>query len=294
MDRKVTFPQKGLPYLLIAPQLLVTLVFFFWPGGQALYMSVLQQDPFGQSVKFVGLENFRLLFEDPSYIESMWLTAGFSVAVTVLAMVPALLLAVMADRVVKGSTAYTTAMLIPYAIAPAVAGVLWLFMFNPSIGVVAWWLKGLGVDWNPALDGSDAMWLVILASAWKQVAYNFLFFLAGLQAIPKSLLEAAAIDGAKPMRRFWTIVFPLLSPTTFFLLVVGLVYAFFDTFGVISAVTQGGPAGATETLVYKVYKDGIQNLDLGSSAAQSAVLMVIVIALTMIQFRFVERRVHYS
>jgi sn-glycerol 3-phosphate transport system permease protein len=209
-------------------------------------------------------------------------------------MVPALLLAVMADRVIKGTTAYTTAMLIPYAIAPAVAGVLWLFMFNPSIGVVAWWMKALGVDWNPALDGSDAMWLVILASAWKQVAYNFLFFLAGLQAIPKSLLEAAAIDGAKPMRRFWTIVFPLLSPTTFFLLVVGLVYAFFDTFGVISAVTQGGPAGATETLVYKVYKDGIQNLDLGGSAAQSAVLMVIVIALTMIQFRFIEKRVHYS
>jgi sn-glycerol 3-phosphate transport system permease protein len=294
MDRKVTFPQKGLPYLLLAPQLVVTLVFFFWPGGQALYMSLLQQDPFGQSVRFVGLENFRLLFEDPGYVESMWLTAYFSLAVTVLAMVPALLLAVMADRVIKGTTAYTTAMLIPYAIAPAVAGVLWLFMFNPSIGVVAWWMKALGVDWNPALDGSDAMWLVILASAWKQVAYNFLFFLAGLQAIPKSLLEAAAIDGAKPMRRFWTIVFPLLSPTTFFLLVVGLVYAFFDTFGVISAVTQGGPAGATETLVYKVYKDGIQNLDLGASAAQSAVLMVIVIALTMIQFRFVEKRVHYS
>jgi sn-glycerol 3-phosphate transport system permease protein len=294
MDRKVVFPQKGLPYLLLAPQLAVTLVFFFWPGGQALYMSVLQQDPFGQSVRFVGLENFRAILEDPGYVEALWTTAYFSIAVTVLAMVPALLLAVMADRVVRGTTAYTTAMLIPYAIAPAVAGVLWLFMFNPSIGVVAWWLKALGVDWNPALDGADAMALVILASAWKQVAYNFLFFLAGLQAIPKSLLEAAAIDGAKPVRRFWTIVFPLLSPTTFFLLVVGLVYAFFDTFGVISAVTQGGPAGATETLVYKVYKDGVQNLDLGSSAAQSAVLMAIVMLLTMIQFRFVERRVHYS
>jgi len=294
MERKVVFPQVGLPYLLLLPQVSITLVFFFWPGGQALYMSVLQQDPFGQSVQFVGLENFRLVFADEGYLQAVWRTAYFSFAVTVLAMVPALALAVMADRVVKGGTAYTTAMLVPYAIAPAVAGVLWLFMFNPSIGVLAWWLKAAGVDWNPTLDGSDAMWLVILASAWKQVAYNFLFFLAGLQAIPKSLLEAAAIDGARPFRRFVTIVFPLLSPTTFFLLVVGLVYAFFDTFGVISAVTQGGPAGATETLVYKVYKDGIHNLDLGGSAAQSVVLMVIVVALTMIQFRFVERRVHYS
>lgn len=294
MDRKVVFPQRALPYWLLAPQLAVTLVFFFWPGGQALFMSLQQQDPFGQSVRFVGLDNFVLLFEDPAYLEAMWRTAGFAIAVTLLAMAPALLLAVMADRVIKGSTAYTTAMLVPYAVAPAVAGVLWLFMFNPSIGVVAYWMKKIGIDWNPALDGSDAMWLVILASAWKQVAYNFLFFLAGLQAIPKSLLEAAAIDGARPMRRFWTIVFPLLSPTTFFLLVVGLVYAFFDTFGVISAITQGGPANATETLVYKVYKDGVQNLDLGSSAAQSAVLMAIVIALTMIQFRFVERRVHYG
>lgn len=294
MDRKVFFPQTGLPYLLLAPQLAITLVFFFWPGGQALYMSLLQQDPFGQSVRFVGLENYRLLFEDPGYLEAVWRTFYFSLAVTLLAMVPALFLAVMADRVVKGATFYSTAMLIPYAIAPAVAGVLWLFMFNPSIGIVAWWVKRLGFDWNPALDGSDAMWLVILASAWKQVAYNFLFFLAGLQAIPKSLIEAAAIDGAKPMRRFWTIIFPLLSPTTFFLLVVGVVYAFFDTFGVISAVTQGGPANATETLVYKVYKDGIHNLDLGGSATQSAVLMIIVIVLTMIQFRFVERRVHYN
>ena len=294
MDRKVFFPQTGLPYLLLTPQLVITLVFFFWPGGQALYMSVLQQDPFGQSVRFVGLENYRLLFEDPGYLEAVWRTFYFSLAVTLLAMVPALFLAVMADRVVKGATFYSTAMLIPYAIAPAVAGVLWLFMFNPSIGIVAWWVKRMGFDWNPALDGSDAMWLVILASAWKQVAYIFLFFLAGLQAIPKSLVEAAAIDGAKPMRRFWTIIFPLLSPTTFFLLVVGVVYAFFDTFGVISAVTQGGPANATETLVYKVYKDGIHNLDLGGSAAQSAVLMIIVIVLTMIQFRFVERRVHYN
>lgn len=294
MERRVIFPHRGLPYLLLLPQVVVTLVFFFWPGAQALLMSLQMQDPFGQQVSFVGLENFVTLFQDPAYLEVIWRTFYFSTAVTLLAMVPALWLAVMADRVVRGGTAYTTAMLIPYAIAPAVAGVLWLFMFNPSIGVLAWWLKALGVDWNPTLDGSDAMWLVILASAWKQVAYNFLFFLAGLQAIPKSLLEAAAIDGARAMRRFWTIIFPLLSPTTFFLLVVNLVYAFFDTFGVIHAVTQGGPAAATETLVYKVYKDGVHNLDLGGSAAQSVVLMVIVILLTVIQFKFIERRVHYA
>lgn len=293
MQRKVVFPHRLLPYLLLAPQMAVTLVFFFWPGGQALYMSLLLQDAFGHTVIFVGLENFRALFADPAYLAAIWRTLYFSAAVTVLAMVPALLFAVMADRVIRGSTVYTTAMLIPYAIAPAVAGVLWLFMFNPAVGVIAWWMRALGIDWNPVLDGSDAMWLVILASAWKQIAYNFLFFLAGLQSIPRSLLEAAAIDGAGPMRRFWTVVFPLLSPTTFFLLVVNLVYAFFDTFGVIAAVTQGGPAGATQTLVYKVYQDGIQNLDLGSSAAQSVILMAIVIVLTMLQFRFVERRVHY-
>ncbi len=294
MQRRVVFPQRALPWLLLAPQIAVTLVFFYWPGGQALYMSVLQQDAFGASVQFVGLENFAAVFADDGYVNALWRTLGFSLAVTLLAMVPALLLAVMADRVVRGATAYTTAMLVPYAIAPAVAGVLWLFMLNPSIGVLAWWLKALGVDWNPTLDGSDAMVLVIFASAWKQVAYNFLFFLAGLQSIPRSLLEAAAIDGARPMRRFWTIVFPLLSPTTFFLLTVGLVYAFFDTFGIISAITQGGPAGATETLVYKVYKDGVHALDFGSSAAQSVVLMVIVVGLTVLQFRFVERRVHYG
>ena len=294
MQRRVVFPHKLLPWLLLAPQLAITLVFFYWPGGQALYMSVLQQDAFGASVQFVGLENFAAVFADEGYMQAFWRTLYFSLAVTLLAKVPALLLAVMADRLVRGATAYTTAMLIPYAIAPAVAGVLWLFMFNPSIGVLAWWLKALGVDWNPTLDGSDAMWLVILASAWKQVAYNFLFFLAGLQSIPKSLLEAAAIDGARPLRRFWTIVLPLLSPTTFFLLVVGLVYAFFDTFGVISAVTQGGPAAATETLVYKVYKDGVHNLDLGGSAAQSVILMLMVVGLTILQFRFVERRVHYT
>lgn len=293
MDRKVYFNNKALPYLLLAPQLAITAVFFFWPAGQALFMSVLQQDPFGAKVVFVGLENFKAIFEDPDYLAALWRTAWFSLAVTLLAMVPALLLAVMADRVVRWATFYKTTLIVPYAIAPAVAGVLWLFMFNPAIGSVAWVMKSLGVDWNPTLNGTHAMWLVILASAWKQIAYNFLFFLAGLQSIPRSLLEAASIDGASEARKFWTVVFPLLSPTTFFLLVVNLVYAFFDTFGVVHAVTGGGPAKATEILVYKVYYDGVHALDLGSSSAQSVILMAIVIGLTFVQFRFIERKVHY-
>jgi sn-glycerol 3-phosphate transport system permease protein len=293
MDRKVYFNNKALPYLLLAPQLAITAVFFFWPAGQALFMSVLQQDPFGAKVVFVGLENFKAIFEDPDYLAALWRTAWFSLAVTLLAMVPALLLAVMADRVARWATFYKTTLIVPYAIAPAVAGVLWLFMFNPAIGSVAWVMKSLGVDWNPTLNGTHAMWLVILASAWKQIAYNFLFFLAGLQSIPRSLLEAASIDGASEARKFWTVVFPLLSPTTFFLLVVNLVYAFFDTFGVVHAVTGGGPAKATEILVYKVYYDGVHALDLGSSSAQSVILMAIVIGLTFVQFRFIERKVHY-
>jgi sn-glycerol 3-phosphate transport system permease protein len=293
MQRKVFFQGRLFPYLLLAPQLVITAVFFFWPAGQALFMSVLQQDPFGARVRYVGLENFQTIFEDPDYLAALWRTAYFSLAVTLLAMLPALLLATMADRIVRWGTLYKSTLIIPYAIAPAVAGVLWLFMFNPAIGSIAWAIKSLGVDWNPTLDGAHAMWLVILASAWKQIAYNFLFFLAGLQAIPRSLLEAASIDGASEVRKFWTVVFPLLSPTTFFLLVVNLVYAFFDTFGVVHAVTGGGPAKATEILVYKVYYDGVHALDLGSSSAQSVILMAIVIALTFVQFRFIERRVHY-
>jgi len=293
MDRKVYFPQRWLPICLLLPQLAITAVFFIWPAGQAAYMSVLQQDPFGTSITFVGLANFIELLEDPDYIAAIWRTAYFTVAVTLLAMLPALLLAVMADRVVRGATLYKTALVIPYAIAPAVAGVLWLFMFNPAVGVLAWLLKQAGIDWNPALNGGQAMTLVIVASAWKQIAYNFLFFLAGLQSIPKSLLEAASIDGASEAHRFWTIVLPLLSPITFFLLVVNMVYAFFDTFSVVHAMTGGGPANATEILVYKVYHDGVISLNLGSSSAQSVVLMAIVIALTFIQFRYIEKRVHY-
>ncbi len=293
MHKRVTFRNLWLPYLLLAPQVLITFVFFIWPASQALFQSMLVEDPFGLRVEFVWFQNFEELFADPLYLESMWTTAVFSVSTTLLALSSALLLAVMADRVVKGATVYKGALLWPYAVAPAVAGVLWLFLFSPSNGIIAAALKLMGYDWNHVLNGGEAMLLVIIAAAWKQIAYNFLFFLAGLQMIPKSLIEAAAIDGAGPGKRFWTIVFPLLSPTTFFLLVVNVVYAFFDTFGIIHAVTSGGPAGATNILVYKVYSDGFVGLDLGGSAAQSVVLMAIVVALTVVQFRYLERKVQY-
>lgn len=279
--------------LLVAPQIAITLVFFIWPASQALHQSVLLEDPFGLSSKLVWLDNFIGLFSDPIYLESFGRTIVFSVATTSLSLGVALLLAVMADRIIKGTTAYRTLVIWPYAIAPAVAGVLWFFMFNPSIGILAYCLKAVGYDWNHYLDGADAMVLIILAASWKQVSYNFLFFLAGLQAIPRSLIEAAAIDGAGPFKRFRTIVFPLLSPTTFFLLVVNIVYAFFDTFGIVHATTTGGPAQATTILVYKVFNDGFIGLDLGGSAAQSVVLMAIVIGLTVIQFRYIERKVAY-
>ena len=293
MQKRSVFGSRWLPVLLLAPQLLVTLVFFYWPAGQAVWQSFLLQDAFGLSTEFVGFENYRELFSQPAYYRTLLTTAVFATSVTVLALSIALLLAVMADRQIRGGAAYRTLLIWPYAVAPAVAGVLWLFMFQPSLGVLARGLRGFGVDWNPLLNGNHAMILVVMASAWKQISYNFLFFLAGLQAIPRSVIEAAAIDGAGPLRRFWTVIFPLLSPTTFFLLVVNIVYAFFDTFGIIDTMTAGGPAKATETLVYKVYSDGRLGGDLGGSAAQSVVLLLIVIALTAIQFRYVERRVQY-
>ncbi len=293
MEKRVVFGHRVLPYLLVLPQMAITLVFFLWPASQAIYQSVLIEDAFGLSSEFVWFENYAALIADPLYLGSFQTTAVFSIAVAGLSIGLALFLAVMADRVVRGAMAYKTLLLWPYAVAPAVAGVLWLFMFNPSIGLVSFYLKLMGYDWNHVLNGGEAMLLVIVAASWKQISYNFIFFLAGLQAIPRSLIEAAAIDGAGPVRRFWTVVFPLLSPTTFFLLVVNIVYAFFDTFGIIHAVTKGGPGKATEILVYKVYKDGFVGLDLGSSAAQSVILMVVVVTLTVIQFRFIERRVHY-
>jgi sn-glycerol 3-phosphate transport system permease protein len=293
MLKRVTFGSKTLPYLLLLPQLAVTLVFFIWPALQALRQSMLLEDAFGLSTRFVWFDNFIRLFGNEDYIDSFLRTIVFSVSVTTLSLTLALAFAVAADRVIRGATAYTTFLVWPYAVAPAIAGVLWLFMFNPTIGIVAYALEGLGIDWNHYVNGDQAMVLVIIAAAWKQISYNFLFFLAGLQAIPRSIVEAAAIDGAGPMRRFWTIVFPMLSPTTFFLVVVNIVYAFFETFAIIHAVTHGGPANATEILVYKVYNDGFIGLDLGSSAAQSVILMIIVIGLTIVQFRYIERRVHY-
>ena len=292
-EKRVRFKSWWLPWVLVAPQLAVILVFFFWPAGQALYQSVLQSDAFGTSVEFIGLENFRRLWADETYLASFKTTAVFSALVAFFGLSVALLLAVMADRVVRAGAVYKTLLIWPYAVAPAVAGVLWLFMFAPSIGIVSYWLREGGLDWNHLLNGDHAMTLIVMAAVWKQVSYNFLFFLAGLQSIPKSLIEAAAIDGAGPWRRFWTVQFPLLSPTTFFLLVINVVYAFVDTFAIVDAATEGGPGKDTAILVYKVYYDGFKALDLGGSAAQSVVLMVIVVLLTVLQFRYVERRVNY-
>ena len=293
MEKRVAFRSRWLPYVLVAPQLAITIVFFFWPASQAIVQSVQQQDPFGISVEFVGLDNFVMLFNDEHYLASFKVTAIFSVLVAFFGMSLSLILAVFADRALRFAGMYKTLLIWPYAVAHAVAAVLWLFLFNPTLGIVAHWIKGFGVAWDPLLVSRDAMILVVVAAVWNQISYNFLFFLAGLQSIPKSLIEAAAIDGAGPGRRFWTIVLPLLSPTTFFLLVVNVVYAFFNTFAIIDAATGGGPGSATEILVYKVYKDGFKALDLGGSAAQSVVLMAIVVVLTVLQFRYVEKKVNY-
>lgn len=293
MEKRVTFDGKLLPYVLLTPQIIITIVFFFWPAGQALFQSVLREDAFGTSSEFVWFDNFIRVFEDETYLNAFKVTAIFSVSVTLLSISFALLLAVMADRIIRGADAYKTLLIWPYAVAPAVAGALWGFMFHPRIGILAYVIEGFGVNWNYLVDGDQAMMLVVFASAWSRIGYNFIFFLAGLQSVPRSLIEAAAIDGAGPWRRFWTIIFPLLTPVAFFLMVVNIVFAFFETFGVIHSLTQGGPAKATEVLVYKVWNDSFRGLDLGGSAAQSVILMVIVIGLTVAQFRYVERRVHY-
>ncbi|MEO5844153.1 MAG: sn-glycerol-3-phosphate ABC transporter permease UgpA [Caldimonas sp.] len=293
VEKRVRFQSWWLPWVLVAPQMAIILVFFFLPAGQAIYQSVLTEDAFGTSTEFVGLLNFKRLWSDQTYLSSFWTTAVFSVLVAGIGLAVALLLAVMADRVIKGAAFYKTLLIWPYAVAPAIAGVLFLFMFAPSVGVVSYALRYLGVEWNHLLDDDHAMALIVMTAVWNQISYNFLFFLAGLQSVPKSLIEAAAIDGARPWRRFWTIVFPLLSPVTFFLLVINIVYAFFNTFGIVDTATQGGPGKATSILVYRLYSDGFKALDLGGSAAQSVVLMVIVITLTVIQFRYVEKKVQY-
>jgi sn-glycerol 3-phosphate transport system permease protein len=293
MEKRSVFNHRFLPYALLLPQIVITLVFFYWPASQAVWQSFLLQDAFGLSTSFIWFENYRDLLGQPEYYRTIATTLFFSGAVALLSLSCALLLAVQADKSLAGAGVYRTLLIWPYAVAPAVAGVLWAFMFQPSLGVLARGLRDMGIDWNPLLNGNHAMTMVVLAATWKQISYNFLFFLAGLQSIPRSVIEAAAIDGARPMRRFWTIVFPLLSPTTFFLIVVNIVYAFFDTLGTIDAMTGGGPAKATETLVYKVYADGKLGGDLGGSAVQSVILMVIVIALTAVQFRYVEKKVTY-
>ena len=293
MEKRVTFNDRWLPYLLVAPQMVVTLVFFFWPSGQAVVQSLVIEDAFGGNTKFVWFDNFTVLFHDSAYFNAVRLTVAFSALVTTIGLALSLLLAVMADRVIRGATIYKTFLIWPYAVAPAVAAVLWGFMFNPSVGIVVWLLRGVGIDFNYVTNGNQALLLIVIASIWSQISYNFLFFLAGLQSIPRSLIEAAAIDGAGPSRRFWDIVFPLLSPTGFFLLVVNIIYTLIGTFGIVGSLTQGGPAKATEILVWKIYSDGFRGQDLGGSSAQSVILMVVMIVLTFIQFRFIERRVHY-
>ncbi|MFK7891713.1 MAG: sn-glycerol-3-phosphate ABC transporter permease UgpA [Granulosicoccus sp.] len=293
MEKRVTFGGWKLPLLLVFPQVLVSAVFFFYPAGQAIWQSLFIPDPFGLSAQFVGLGNFQFLLEDPYYRSSFVTTALFSALVTLAALVPALFLAVLADRLIKGAGVYRTLLIWPYAVAPAVAGVLWLFMFNTRVGVISWYLGQLGYDWNHVLNETEAMGLVVVASAWGRISYNFLFFLAALQAVPKSVIEAAAIDGARFWRRFFTIVLPLITPTLFFLLVVNVVYAFFETFGVIHTITSGGPQQATTILVYKVFSDGFVGQDLGSSAAQSVILLLVVGLMTVLQFKYLEKRVHY-
>jgi len=293
MEKRVLFRSAWLPWVLIAPQLLIIGIFFFWPAGQAVLQSFQMEDAFGMSKEWVGLDNFRQLVDNPSYLDSFQRTAVFSLLVAGLGIVVSLILAIFADRIVRFAVVYKTLLIVPYAVAPVIAGVLWVFLFSPSIGVVAYYLGALGYNWNHMMNDGQAMALIVIASVWKQISYNFLFFLAGLQSIPKALIEAASIDGAGPWRRFWNIQLPLLSPTTFFLLVINIVYAFFDTFGIIDAATQGGPGQSTSILVYKVYQDGFKALDLGGSAAQSVILICIVVALTVVQFRYVEKKVQY-
>ncbi|MGB5422258.1 MAG: sn-glycerol-3-phosphate ABC transporter permease UgpA [Desulfobacterales bacterium] len=295
MIKRSHFTSRLLAYLLITPQILVTLTFFYWPAAQGLLQSVMLSDPFGQRSRFVWLDNFIDIFTDPLYLKSVGITLVFSFAVAVLAILTGLLIATMANRALIAKAPIRTLLIWPYAVAPAISGILWLFLLHPSFGVIAIFIKRrLGIDWNPVLNSNDAFIMVVLASAWKQISYNFVFFMAGLQAVPHSLIEAAAMDGAGPFRRFWAITLPLLSPTLFFLMVMNVIYAFFETFGVIHTVTQGGPGGATTTLVYKVYQDGFIGLNLGSSAAQSVVLMALIVIITVLQFKFVERKVQYT
>jgi sn-glycerol 3-phosphate transport system permease protein len=295
MIKRSFFKSSFLPYLLIFPQLIITLTFFYWPAFQGLIQSFQLSDPFGMQSRFVWFYNYIELFTDPLYLRSILITFTFSIMVATVSITMGLFIATMASRALKAKALVRTLLIWPYAVAPAISGIMWLFLLHPSYGVVALAIKKwLGIDWNPVVNGTDAMVMITMAAAWKQISYNFVFFMAGMQAIPKSLIEAAAIDGASPFRRFWAITFPLLSPTFFFLSVMNIIYSFFETFGVIHTVTQGGPGGSTNILVYKVYQDGFVGLNLGSSAAQSVVLMSLIILITFLQFRFVEKKVQYT
>jgi sn-glycerol 3-phosphate transport system permease protein len=295
MIKRSAFKSSYLPYLLILPQVVITLTFFYWPALQGLIQSFLLSDPFGQSSRFVWFYNYLEIFRDPLYVKSILTTFTFSIAVASVSISLGLFIATMANRALRATALVRTLLIWPYAVAPAISGILWLFLLHPSYGIVALGIKKwLGINWNPVLNGTDAMVMITMASAWKQISYNFVFFMAGLQAIPKSLIEAAAIDGASPFKRFWAITFPLLSPTFFFLSVMNIIYSFFETFGVIHTVTQGGPGGSTNILVYKVYQDGFVGLNLGSSSAQSVVLMTLIILITVLQFKYVEKKVQYT
>jgi len=295
MIKRSIFKSRLLPYLLIGPQILVTAAFFYWPAAQGVVQSMMRSDPFGLRNQFIWFDNFTALFSDPLYLKSIIITLIFSAATAFTSIALGLFIATMANRAFQAKTAIRTLLIWPYAVAPAISGILWLFLLHPSYGVIALALKRwLHVNWNPVLNGTDALIMVVMASAWKEISYNFVFFLAGMQSIPHSLIEAAAMDGASPFRRFWAISMPLLSPTLFFVTVMNIIYSFFDTFGVIHTVTQGGPGGATNILVYKVYQDGFIGLNLGSSAAQSIVLMTLIIVITVLQFKYVEKKVHYT
>ena len=295
MIKRSIFTARALPYFLILPQILVTVTFFYWPAAQGLMQSMMISDPFGFHSRFVWFDNFIALFRDPLYLRSVFTTLLFSASTAFVSISLGLFLAAMANRAFKAKAFIRTMLIWPYAVAPAISGILWLFLLHPSYGIVALAIKQwFGVDWNPVLNGNDALIMVVMASAWKEVSYNFVFFLAGMQSIPTSLIEAAAMDGASPFRRFLVITLPLLSPTIFFVTVMNIIYAFFETFGVIHTITQGGPGGATNILVYKVYQDGFIGLNLGSSAAQSIVLMALIILITVLQFKYVERKIQYT
>jgi sn-glycerol 3-phosphate transport system permease protein len=292
--KRTVFRNRWLPYALVAPQLAVTIAFFFWPAFDSLRLSLYRASPFGDRLIFIGLGNFERLLADPAYFRSVATSFVFSALVTVLGLAVALLLAALANAKIRGLAIYRTLLLWPYGIAPAIAGVIWLFVFHPSFGVLPYLLSFVtAYQFNWFLKGWVALVLIVVAAIWKQFGYNLAFYLAGLQAIPSSVLEAASVDGAGPIRRFFAITFPLLSPVTFFLFTLNMTFSFFETFGLVHAVTQGGPGDATSILVFRAWKDGFEGLQLGYSAAQSVILMLLVIALTAAQFRFAEKKVTY-